>query len=60
MAEIIHHIFLKHGGQSTSKNLFSKETAEKFHLIACFIYNVDQVNSERFIKYVNFLRLKLL
>ena len=51
MAELTHHMVLKYG----TKGVFSKETAERFHLISCIIQNKTNLNTGKFIKYANYL-----
>ena len=57
LAEVTHHMVLKYGDKVPDKDLFSKHTSERFHLIACSIQNkVEKINLEKYIKYANFLR----
>ena len=57
LAEVTHHMVLKYGQNVPDKDLFSKQTSERFHLIACSIQNkVEKINLEKYIKYANFLR----
>ena len=59
LAEGTHHMFLKYGQNVPDKDLFSKQTSERFHLIACSIQNkVEKINLEKYIKYANFLRVE--
>ena len=54
IAETTHHMVIKYGEKVPDTNLFSKETAERYYLISCYI--APYVFSSKFIKYANFLR----
>ena len=56
-AEVTHHMVLKYKDKVPDKDLFSKQTAGRFHLITCIIQNKsEKLNSNQYIKYANYLR----
>ena len=56
LAEVTHHMVIKYGDQVPDKDLFSIQTAEKFHLIACSFQNEEVDSSmEKYIRYANYL-----
>ena len=61
-AELIHHMFLKYKDQVPHKDLclFSTQTAERFHLIACACFSSTEVEyfSHQYMRYMNYLRVQ--
>ena len=59
LAEVTHHLTIKYGNQvpclKNNQNFFNKETAERFHLLACSIGKKENINFESYVKYANFL-----
>ena len=56
MAEVNYHIVLKYGNKVPDKYLFSSQTVEKMHLLACLIPDDTPTFTKRYVKFVNFLR----
>ena len=55
LAELTHHMVLKYGDQVPNKVLYSKQTAEKFHLIACSFQSEQEKITLENIRYANYL-----
>ena len=61
LAEVTHHMVLKYGEEVPNKDLISKQTAEKFYLVAFYLHVIHgsrQIHLVVPIKYANYLRVE--